>query len=58
MTNGEKYKTAQERAEAFENWAEGNCGVNCAMKFDSCLECEFAWLDLKCASEKCMEVKE
>lgn len=48
MTNGEKYKTAKERIEAHKKWCKihrsrnkGRCG------YESCMACEFHWLDLE-----------
>lgn len=52
MKNFEKYKTAEDRANAFYEWC-------CKTKHDhecedaiSCDECHFAWLDLEAEEEK------
>jgi len=57
MTNGERYKTAQERAEAFEKFCKRDYDdYNCeSCKFHPCktrIECGFAWLDLEAEEEK------
>lgn len=55
MTNGEKFKTAQERAEAFckfcykQTTEDNGCG-NCPL--DKYPSCAFAWLELEAEEEK------
>lgn len=45
MTNGEKFKTAKEREEAFKKFCnERNCGT-CPLYEEE--GCKFAWLDLE-----------
>ena len=48
MLNSEKYKTAEERAKAFQVY----CAVPKLKKHLSCIECQFAWLDLEAEEEK------
>jgi len=51
--NSEVYKTAQERAEAFERFCYScfNCPIPEELK-DKDYKCAFAWLDLECYEEK------
>lgn len=52
LKNFEKFKTAEERANAFDLHCEE---TKCKNKCDdalSCRECQFAWLDLEAGEEK------
>lgn len=51
MTNFEKYKTAEERVKAFEDWwnIRGGCG-NCVLLNKA--NCALYWLDLEAEEEK------
>jgi hypothetical protein len=52
MTNGEKFKTAEERHTEFSNWCyERECD-DCELHFCNCPEgCAFHWLNLKYKEE-------
>jgi len=56
MTNGEKYTTAQERAEAFDKFCDRNeicCECRLSDEHDRSINaCRFAWLDLEAEEEK------
>lgn len=52
MTNAEKYKTAEERARAFEFTCFKTRQMNQCEDALSCTECKFAWLDLEAEDEK------
>jgi len=57
MTNGEKYKTAQERAEAYEKFCSVIKHPFDSTGCDGCelhraIRCEFFWLDLEAEEEK------
>jgi Lar family restriction alleviation protein len=49
MTNGEKFKTADERSKAFGNYCNSqSCGCNkCPLNKFAGDMCRFAWLDLE-----------
>lgn len=54
MTNGEKYVTAHERAEAFRKYCEKThdiAGGPCVTQ-ERCSICSLKWLDLECEEEK------
>jgi Lar family restriction alleviation protein len=59
MTNGEKFKTAEERAIAFRKFCankickglEANCIFSDKLHDKINHMCEFAWLDLECNEE-------
>lgn len=56
MKNLEKYKTSEERGEAFEEWCESNHehgGAGSCLRLDSnCHACHFEWLDLEAEEEE------
>lgn len=56
MTNGERFKSAQERAEAFNRFCSNNRICHkCPLADHHDLnvnECRFVWLDLKCEEER------
>lgn len=55
MTNGEKYKTAQELAEAFDKFCNKSSADCCLDKLDLTNrneDCAFAWLDLESEEKK------
>lgn len=50
MLNSEKYKTAEERAVAFEEWCESNHelrGTGSCVRASNCHACHFEWLGLE-----------
>ena len=56
MTNAEKFKTAEQRAKAFEKWCKNSTsqsrGPACKVDMPNCFTCQFAWLDLEAEEEK------
>ena len=52
MTNAEKFKTAGERAKAFEKWCRNRPSSTCCKDVHSCNMCHYAWLDLEAEEEK------
>lgn len=60
MTNGEKFKTAEERAKAFENHCKSqNGGCNkCILYAYAGDLCRYAWLELEYKEELKEELKE
>lgn len=56
MTNGEKFKTAKERALAFDKFCRGQCAKCPISSRKDCNDdkCEFIWLDLEVEEEKPM----
>lgn len=48
MTNGEKYKTAEDRIEAHKEWCNHHRfkSSNGVCPYKNCMTCEFKWLDL------------
>lgn len=52
MTNAEKYKTAEERARAFESTCFKTRQMKQCEDALSCTECKFAWLDQETDAEK------
>ena len=47
MTNGEKYKTAGERAVAFTAFCKGKPCIDCELHFAGSRKCQFNWLELE-----------
>lgn len=52
MRNCDKFKTAEERANAFDCYCEETKCKNQCDDALSCRECQFAWLDRKAEEEK------
>lgn len=56
MKNFEKFKTAEKRLKAFEEWCKNNrtqiSGPICKIDMENCFLCQFAWLDLEAEEEK------
>lgn len=52
MTNAEKYKTAEERVEAFGKFCAATKLKKQCEDALSCTECQFAWLDMEAEEEK------
>lgn len=55
MTNEQKYKTAEERNNAFSKWCFNRTCTSCKLKshnFDGGYCCKFYWLDLEAEEEK------
>jgi Lar family restriction alleviation protein len=52
ITNGEKYKTAKERGEAFIKFCNSHNCSNCPLPgWDALSRCSFHWLDLEYQAE-------
>jgi Lar family restriction alleviation protein len=52
MTNGEKFKTAEDRHTEFSNWCYERECEDCDLHFCNCPEgCAFHWLNLKYKEE-------
>ena len=52
MTNAEKYKTAEERVEAFRKFCDATKLKKQCEDALSCTECQFAWLDMEAEEER------
>lgn len=47
MTNQEKYKTAEEREEAFLKFCNKNCCQHCPLNDNDDDDCRYRWLELE-----------